>query len=539
MPAVADALRSVLVPVRRRQRLVRAVRGLTYGLAAGSSGCVLLVVCRWLFSEEPLPVVWPLLTLVITPIAGAVLGACWPCHWQAAARALDQAGGLRDRTSTAWQLATAGAADAMQRLQLQDTLLQLQAVSVAEAVPRPRLRGLLWSASLAAAACVLWLSASLPKPQVQEAVRRPDQAGLQDVVQRLTTDLQQLEQLLPVNEQRELQGLLQELRQSVAELQRPDSQTRDTLAALSVMQQALRAQREQYQAGLRAAQLQALAAALADVSVWESAAAAMQLQDLQQAAELLNRARTQRITAGEARTAAERLQQVAEALQQSGLSELQERAAELADSLQRHDLAALSEDNRQLAQTLQREQRVQDAADLLQQQLERLAEYKELIRHADAAAQQLADGTAGAGLSAPQPTDSAQSAAQQTDVAAGTGGSAGAGDGAGGSGGRSAGRQRGGPVLGTPRQLESRRQLQRLTGQLGDGGQRQTEAVPTQEARQTAERPVQDVVAEYQRRSQLAVSGESVPYGQREAVRRYFEALRQVAEAAETAAPEP
>ncbi|MCL2004795.1 MAG: hypothetical protein FWG73_01405 [Planctomycetaceae bacterium] len=85
----------------------------------------------------------------------------------------------------------------------------------------------------------------------------------------------------------------------------------------------------------------------------------------------------------------------------------------------------------------------------------------------------------------------------------------------------------GNPNAGPETQLQSQRQQEMLTGMLGEEGESETEVVDSHEMMQ-AQSALQyrERFLEYRRISESVLESEPIPLGQRQVIRRYFEAIR-------------
>lgn len=520
MNATLRRLHVHLAPVRARFRRRHVLRGLHVGVVASAVICLLAALSRWVSAgSAPTPAL-VLAAVIGPPLVGAIFGGCWRCAWQSAAAAVDRTFGLKDRASTALQFAQGTTLSELQQMQIRDAEQHLQTVNPVEAVPLWVPWSLCGWLCVILCACGLWRStAAAAVPERPPAVSQ----GIVEATEHIRQDLAAMEQLVQQADLQELQPLLQQLREHLQQLNHPEIQPRAALAAISEMQQALAA----FQAGDRLpvwnARLQELGEALSAVDAWESASSALQRQEFETAARALEKARTRGISDEQARAAEDKLRQVADAMREAGMSELQEQVTDLADSLAAQDQSSLQDSSRSLARSLDRHQRLQDVSEVLQAQLDRLADYKAMARRPDSPLES-SDGADDANPSNDSPV-----------AAAGAGASGAAGSlGASGQGGRNAGATHVDHVEGRQSLLESQRQIARLTGRLSDEGTLQTETVAVQEAHQEAQRTPQQIVADYQRRSERAVQSEKIPLGHRETIRRYFESLRQIAGSADS-----
>jgi hypothetical protein len=67
---------------------------------------------------------------------------------------------------------------------------------------------------------------------------------------------------------------------------------------------------------------------------------------------------------------------------------------------------------------------------------------------------------------------------------------------------------------------------EKLTGQLGDEGDTETETIQSPESEQAAQRAYREKYLEYQKLSEAVLDSEPIPLGHRQTIRRYFQAIR-------------
>ncbi len=400
----------------------------------------------------------------------------------------------------------------MRTLQIEQTELGLRGVDIS-GVKRCRIpRSVYWSCGLIVCACLLWQRPGTAVPVPSPMAVSP---GVSLVMDQIANDLRQLEQLTQLSGVTELEPVLREVAEQLQLLRASDMQLETTLAAISDMQQKLAARQAQFNLAVANSQLQGLAEALAEAGAFRMAAEQLQQQEFSKSARALEKVRPQRVQTEEAKVAAARLAEVAAAMKQAGLSELSEVVADLSASLGENNNANVEQENRQLARALDQHQHMHNVADLLKAQIRRLSEYKALARSAET------DEAHKAGV-----LDKSEALAnsESSSAAGSSSGDQSAGGNSG--GGRNAGASSAGNVPGRPTELESRRQLARLTGQLTGRGSSEKESVTAYESDQQSQRSRQEIFAEYQLRSQNAVNSESIPLTHRETIRRYFESLR-------------
>lgn len=327
-------MKKALLPVKRRLRCQRAVKGLCWGaMAAGIAAAGVMALSFF----APLPMRGMLLAVsaALAPLTACAY-AFFPVKWMTAARAADRCG-LQERAQTA--LLLTGRTDEMARLQREDAKRTLAALDVRRALP---LR--VQAAPLAAAgACLLICAALMFAVNPQDRVLR----AWEQFRQRMAEPARQLDKLTQTLEDERLDAeTMRELRRMLGELARKTATARDTREALSAVSQAqqqmekwLREGQNDLAQALQQAGMDAAAQALnaSAQSMQEALEKAMAQSDAAQLAQQLQNA-AQSAQSGAARQA---LQNAAQAVSQGSiagaaqaLGEMNASAAQIASALQ-------------------------------------------------------------------------------------------------------------------------------------------------------------------------------------------------------------
>lgn len=534
-------LRALFAEWLARYRLVRALRSAALGLALGA-GLGLLLGAALIAGRLVLPaeLAWLVgVLLLLGLVTGGLLGLAWPVPHLPTARRFDRQFGLRERLSTALELAERPQASSLTPLQLADTLEAARKIDLSRVLP---LR-LPWR-SLAAAfvLCVLtavlaWgLRGQFELAQQQRELEKAIAAEVEKVVEA-AAGIEQLETLDPQAEA----AILQSLQATIQDLQA----ARTKEEALSILAEG-QAELQSFISPDSQATLEALAQAGQALSQSENAdlqaaGEALQEGDLAAASQALEGLDPSQLSAEELAQLAQDLSAAAQALQASqpaAAAALQKAAAAAASA------AAASGDPAQAAQAVQAANAaLQQASGSLQALQGQLQAGQAAMQAANSLAQaQAALGGAGAGSGV---TSSGQSGSGvSTDPNSqnpGSGGGAGRGEGSGsesGSG-QAAGTtpiQTGnGPGDGELTPYESLYIPQRLGGEGGPdvnlpGGNTPGETVVGSQERPVGDPgslqvPYVDALPYYSAVNRQAIDSGQVPLDLRELVRRYFSAL--------------
>ena len=343
--------------------------------------------------------------------------------------------------------------------------------------------------------------------------------GVSEAAALLHGDLQQLRERLTSDGDPEETHLFNQIEEQLQLLDNPNISLQEAFALLSSIQQQLERHRSRLGRSIANQHLAALAEAMSSIAELRDPAESLQNRRLQEAAGSLESMQSSELPPKVNPDASRMLSELAEAMQQAGLSELAADVSKLATDLSGHPDEDSGDAYQQLAESLRQQDTQEELAKLLADQNRRLDEYKSLLREAgqsDTSTSAFADGS--------ETLDERyRHTGGETNLHAEGGGLAGTG------GGRAAGSTSAGNQQGAPTSLESTRQLSSLTGNLSSDGPAEVEKVPsegTPEETSTSRRNLQTVDATFNRTSQAAMEEDHIPWQYRDTIRRYFEGLR-------------
>lgn len=536
-------LHSIFAEWLARYRLARAFRASGLGLALGAGLGLLLGVAliagRLVLPAELAWLVGGLLLVGLT--GGGMLGLVWPVPSLPTARRFDRQFGLRERLSTALELAERPEASTLTPLQLADALETARRVDLPRALP---LR-LPWR-SLAAALLLCALTAGLAwglrgQFELVQQQRELEQAIAAEVVkvEEIAAGIEQLETLDPQVEA----AILQSLQATLQELQAAETKE-EALAVLAEGQAELQSFiSPDSQAALEALAQAGQTLAASQNPELQSAGEALQEGDLASASQALEGLDASQLSAEELAQLAQDLSAAAQALQSS------QPAAAAIQNAASAAAAAASTDPAQSAQAAQAAEEAQAALQQAAADLQALQGALQAGQAAMQAASSLAQaqavlGAAGAGAGTGVLSSGQPGSGVSTDPGSqnpGSGGGAGRGEGRGseaGSG-QAAGttpiQTSNSPGDGGLTPYESLYIPQRLGGEGGPdvtlpGGNTPGETVVGAQERPVGDPgslqvPYVDALPYYSAVNRQAIDSGQVPLDLRELVRRYFSAL--------------
>lgn len=495
-----------LNPVRFRMRMQSAVRGAGIGIL---TGCLLLLVSgvlRAVFHWEISPSV-AALAVVVSGIIGAIIGVLLSCPWPAVARLVDQHYQLKDRTATALQFSGLPQPSAFQRLQLEDAKQHLQQIDPAAVLPFHLPQRWQWTLMLFLVSCRLWMA-----PIVGNEVLPPELKPAQTaaVVQNLQQEIDDLEVLAEEAANEELKQLVANLNQDLKQLKVPTLTVRDSMKTVSEMQQKMQDLMQSMDVAAMDAELRNVGEAIAGAKPFKPAAAAIDADDLNKAAtELRDLTETEldseNLQPAERRPTAEKLAEAAKAAKEKGFDDLSEQLSDLSEAVESGDAQKATETTQELADTINQQNINRKLNNVLQNKSDQLAQSKKMMA---VQSQSEGDGSmAGKG----QNLKEGKTDKSKNDIAS-----------------QKAGAKSAGNMNGPKTELDSQRQMARLTGQLGENGDSETETETTSapDTPQQAQRKAQEAFNRYKKMSEAVLDSESIPVGHRETIRRYFERIR-------------
>jgi hypothetical protein len=470
------------------------------GLLAGSIAGIVLGLTRWTAGWPASPAA-ALIVLAAGPAAGVLVGLLWRRSWHDAAAAVDAHYGLKDRTTTALAFLTKSDTTTLQELEIHDAQEHLTSVQPRKVVPFRVPRPLPYAAGLLAAAIVLivW---PLTLTRVQAEPSEPLPEVLTEA-ERISDGLQQLNELAREERNTEVEALVHDLQEMVEQMKQPGVDVKEALAKLSEMQAAISAQQAQYNVGLVDGQLQSLGQAMMTAAPLEGAGKALQEAKYDRAAKELEDLDAPEFDKKEAKTTAEKMKQVADAMGEVGLGQLSDTVCEMCEGMRSGGKGRMQKATRSLAGLVRSQASRRRVNDLLNAEVTRLSECKGNCKNPK---NSLAKGRRPEKSLSPSSTF---------------------------------GMATSGNVIGDKTNLLAKRNLQEITGNPGEGPA-EMETMHSPEGREQAGRGYRELYQKYKKESEAVLDSEPIPLGHRETIRRYFELIRpQNADRDETKTPQP
>jgi len=451
--------------------------------------------CVWgLLAAAPVMGFSPPLGLVIL-FSCLIFGLTRPGSDSAAARLIDQHYQLKDRTLTAVALLQRAERTPMEQLQVEDAANHILAVQPG-AVQPVRFTKNFYFAFVFYFAVGITLSYILsplsqsPAPTEWSTPIFPDNsvAAIEEIVVK-TEELVQKHTSEPL-----LQQLVHRLQRMLEERDLTKMDIRESLATLSEMEQAFQSVINSLQLETMEASLQELARTLELAVPTLPISLALDQGDYTQAARELKKLDAglwESLSPPERKAMAEQMQVLADNAEGRNQKPLQEAAQRLSDALESGDGEQAKSATDALAGEVEKHDvRHGIGKDLLHQQM-MLAMLK-------------ADGGEGLG------NMDGGTGTEKTEAPSETWGFGSAGN----------------PTSGEETHLEGGRQQETLTGMLGEEGGSETELTDAELTAEESRLRYREQFQYYQRISEAVLDSEPIPLGQRQVIRRYFEAIR-------------
>ena len=477
-----DEIRDCLIAVRQRQQRQWMWQCVSVGLMASALVACTLAVMR---SLQWLDVFWIPVAVILS--IGPVLG--WGCSVlrsrceRDAAAAIDQAYQLKDRTTTALGfLNNAVVPTVWQGLQLEDAKLHLATVEPQSVAPIRAPRSWIWGLLISSVAIVIGVVGAPAIPVIAEIL--PDDVVLAQV-DTVEESLKELKEFDAEDVDPEMEELLKELAEGLNELRQPDTDPREALAKLSEMEAAVQEKRQLLESPDTAIQLANIGEALSLSANMQAAGKAMTDGELGRAAAELSKLDLPELARQTQKAITEKLDEVQQGRDGEMNRKLKEAVAQTTEGLRKSDHQKFQEGMEGMASECEKQRRRKKLSDLLNKQWRCLRDCKsECESEIQTAANSNKPGGTIWGIA-----KSSNQLGKET------------------------------PEFNTSNTMN-------LVGQKSDSGESDIETTIARETAQEAMRRYRQQSEKYEQLTESVLESESIPPGQRQTIRRYFEMIR-------------
>lgn len=492
-------LHARLQPVRRRQQWLLAVRTAVTGLLLASAVTVLLGLGKGLLGW-PVPLWVPPALLTGGVVAGAALALLRRSSWHAAALAVDNHYQLKDCTVTALAFLSHPPVTVFQEVVIADAIRRLGRIDPAEVVPLRLPRSVPAAlGTVAVTLALLFWPGGTP-----EASAGPGEAvpGIVAEAENIEEDLKDIEQVARQEGDEKLLQLVQELRKKAEAMKQPGATLQEALAKISEIQSAIAGHAAELNTQLVDDKLKTLGEAMDPAASLEQAAQALQEGNYEKAARALENSGEPRFDEREAKAVEERMNRAAQEMRAAGLRRLSATTERMSAGI-RGEKKEFRQGARELAKEVRQQERRKRINQLLAREQSRLGECK---NRSQQAWQSWLDQQRNQANKQNQSQNQNKSGSENRTA---------------GQGGTLAGNTVGKRTRLTPQSPEDKLPSQPGAGEAGDKERVGASPQGTGKAR-TAYR---EQYQKYRREVEAALESESIPLGQRQTIRRYFDLI--------------
>ena len=467
--------------VRSRQQWQWLWQCASWGLLLG--GIAATAVAALMVTESIGPRGWWAVAALLAagPIAGIIAADVFTRPLHSAAVQIDRNCGLKDRVATAWTFLNRGHLTPVQQLQVEDAEQRSSAVDAARVVPLRVPRAFPVGVVLSGAAIALAFMAPGVKPVVAAVA---DPVVINQAL-RLDEELEQLQEFNQEDRDPEIEKLLEQLAETLEQLQQPGVDPKEALAKLSEMEAALEAQQQQLASPQMDAQMQQLGEALSLAEPLATAGMALEQGEFEKAAEEMERQDLPELDRQTERAVVEKLDQLKQAAADGAQRQLQEALGQASGGLSGANRRQFQDGMKGLAGQTRKHARRKKLASLLRQQCQSLSECK----------------------------GECESACMNRMLAANKGGN-------------NWGTAYSGNEPGDKTPLMKTNKTLDIKGQESAEGDVDVETVQSSEQQQEAVREYREKIEKYEQLSESVLESEPIPLGHRQTIRRYFELIR-------------
>lgn len=478
-------INQALQAVRRRQQLLFTLKCIGYGLLGSASLGVVAGIGRLALGTSFSP--WGILLLFLSgPAVGLMVGSLWKRSWGGAANAVDSHYALKDRTISALEFSSQTQHDALRELQIDDAAEHLAELQPAAVVPLrwPRSLGVAAATAVVACGLLFWpRAASSVKANPVEPL--PGVLLAADIIEE---EIDELEDFAKEVEDEDLKRMVEELREDIEAMKKPDVDVKEALVAISEMQEQLEAMQAEYNEALVDSHLQSLGSAMMAATSLEAVGQPLEVGDFEKAERKLDELEKAELTRRENKAVSENMRKVAKAMQDAGLGQLSDAVSATTEGLSSGDSGKTGEGAKKMKKLLKRHRMRKRLNKLLTSKCKSLGECKGMCKNGK--------NSTNKGLAK-------KSTRPSTNWGMGSHGN----------------------LDGDATEITSNRNLEEITGQAGEGPS-DVEVTTSPEGREQAGRSYREVYREYQKMSEEVLDAEPIPLGHRQTIRRYFELIR-------------
>lgn len=426
--------------------------------------------------------VWMIPAISLPAIAAVGFAFLRSPSLMTAAKFIDHTCHLKDRIQTALQFLNTPGDDAVRRLQIDDAARHLSSVNLQSILPVKAPQT--WNTAVVGAVAVFLLGfLAAPREIVQASVTANEVVAEQAA--QASESLEELKQFQEEHQDADLDKMLKEMNQQLKVLADPGTTPKEALAKLSEMEASLQEMQQQLNDPAAESQLKDIGEALSLAEPTAAAGAALSKGDMQKAAEELSQMTKPQLDRKTEKAVKEKLEQAQQkAGEHNQTKDIQKSLEKMTRGLSDSDKGQFEEGAKALAEECKQQGKKQELSELLKKQSQFLGECK---AECESESRNLAQGSR--------------------------------------KGGNKAGKGSTG-MAGSKTALQKTGNELKLTGQDTGQGDVDKETMTGEMEEQESVRQYREKSGQYEALSESALESESIPLGQRQTIRRYFELIR-------------
>ncbi|MEZ6039066.1 MAG: hypothetical protein R3C20_01075 [Planctomycetaceae bacterium] len=426
---------------------------------------------------------WVVMPVLLTSAIGVVFALLTRRSVRDAAKAIDRACNLKDRTQTALQFLHVRSDEPLRQLQVQDAEAHAATIVPEQVVPihSPGL----WPLAVSLTGFTFILAFLSSPPMELHASEQPN-ALIEKQSDRLEEELEQLKQLKEEVDNPELEQLVNDLQQMIEQLREPGLDPKEALAKLSEMEASLQEAQQQLDDPQTAADLQQIGEALSLSDAMATAGEALSKGELEKAAEQLEQLEMPKLDRKTEKAVTEKLDKLQQSSQDGQpKSKTQDAASQVSQGLSQGNRSQFQDGMKGLAGEARKRGRRKKLSNLLKKQCQCLSECKsECESECRNQAESKKKGGSKAGTASSGNDPGEKTAKLKTN-----------------------------PEM-------------NIKGQESANGDSEIENVAGDPQEQEAVRAYRDKASDYEAMSESVLESESIPLGHRQTIRKYFEMIR-------------
>ncbi len=485
---------SVVRRQQQRNRFQNLLESAATGVLLAEVVVIPLVLMQW-FGTLSLESLWGFvgLAILVGLLVGGIVGLFLPNDPRRSAERIDRHYGLKDRILTAIHLLSRSNPAPMERLQLADAVVHARQIDPKAVQPYQMPHNFYRALGMSFFVLTLCAISPLINPLQTTEAAIPNETVVAISEQLEEELIKPLEELVQDNpEEKPLEELQEKMRELMNQLEQVNADPKESLATLAQMEQSLNQAMESFNLEAMDASLAEVGDALSSAEATRSAGQAMKNGEHGKAAQELEKLDADELSKQERNAVSNALKKATDGMNRRNQSKLAKLAEKIADEMQEGNGKECKDSLCELAGVCKSQELRKGICQSLGCKLALLSQCKSNCAGACANPKNGGKGT---------------DKSKNPSKAWGTG-------------------EAGDPRTGEATQLDSTRQMQQVSGMQG-AGPSEFETLQSREGgEETVRRSYDEAYKEFKKAAETALESEPIPLGQRQVIRKYFEAIR-------------